>query len=251
MNWTAVAQMIQAFRPVSELEAQKLNELLKKSAQFLDPFEDPLFIDFGAHRWLAGAREEVYSDWLAWILEQIQLPRRIFILLLGETDQVLEAKCEKRLKVKRELGILDEEGLRRRTDLELIYGQQEAIVVEVKKGDADKVDLDQLQAQFQNKATFAYHILLAANGMQNDYAGFKLRKWEDVCLGLRRAVRGAELKSTIQAAMILAFVGAVEQNILGMPGNFAERYREKQLISTWERQRIQTYLLKAEANEDK
>jgi len=30
------------------------------------------------HRWLADDREESYSDWLAWVIEQIKMPELVF-----------------------------------------------------------------------------------------------------------------------------------------------------------------------------
>ena len=81
------------------------------------------------------------------------------------------------------------------------------------------------------------------------FAGNRHREWksyekEAVCLELRRIVQQPKLKGTVQAAMILAFVGAVEQNIIGLPGNFTERFKEQQVVSVSIRQRIENYLRK-------
>jgi len=45
-------------------------QLFEESGKKLEPFEDPLLVDPGAHRWLSDSHEESYSDWLAWVLEQ-------------------------------------------------------------------------------------------------------------------------------------------------------------------------------------
>ena len=36
-----------------------------------DPLRDPLHVDAGLNRWQRNDHEEAYSDWLAWILEQL------------------------------------------------------------------------------------------------------------------------------------------------------------------------------------
>jgi len=38
------------------------------SSARLKPLGEPLEHDLGVNRWLAGAREEAYSDWLTWLL---------------------------------------------------------------------------------------------------------------------------------------------------------------------------------------
>ena len=50
----------------------------------------------------------------------------------------------------REFGIAGIDGAKRRTDLELVFGNRRAIVVEVKKGSADIIDVRQLQDQLQH-----------------------------------------------------------------------------------------------------
>lgn len=246
MNWVPVQRMISSFVPVSALEAERLQDVLNESGQFLHPFKDPLLIDFGAHRWLSSAREESYSDWLAWILTQLQSPKLVFSVLLEKYDANLQQRCKQRLTVHRELGLVDEDGFRRRTDLELMYGREKAILVEVKKGDASHIDLEQLRVQLRHKPGFGHYVLLAGHGEHRQYAdGFQLRTWNEVCVALRRIVAIPELKGTVEGAMILAFVGAVEQNLLGYPGNFSERFARGELISVSLRQRIEAHLKSA------
>ena len=79
VDWTAAARMIEAAEKDAKESRKALKGLLERSKteHFLG-FGDPLDLDFGAHRWLKGSREEAWSDWLAWILEQ-----------KGDGDQVL------------------------------------------------------------------------------------------------------------------------------------------------------------------
>lgn len=235
--------MISSFVPVSLLEADRLQNVLNQSSQFLHPFKDPLLIDFGAHRWLSSAREESYSDWLAWILTQLQDPQLVFDILLEQHDANLQERCKQRLTVHRELGLIDEHGFRKRTDLELMYGREKAVLVEVKKGDASRIDLEQLRIQLRHKPGFAHYVLLAGHGEDRQYAdGFQLRTWSELCIALRRTVVIPRLKGTVEGAMILAFVGAVEQNLIGYPGNFSERFGRGELIGISLRQRIEDHL---------
>ncbi len=243
MNWVPVQRIISSFVPVSVLEARRLQNVFSESNLFLHPFKDPLLIDFGAHRWLSSAREESYSDWLAWILTQLPRPELVFGVLLKECDPNLQEKCKQKLTVHRELGLVDEDGLRKRTDLELMYGTERAVLVEVKKGDASHIDLEQLRVQLRNKPGFGHYVLLAEHGEQRQYADrFQLRTWNDVCVALRRVVTVPELKGTVEGAMTLAFVGAVEQNLLRYSGNFSERFARGELISVSIRQTIEAHL---------
>lgn len=157
----------------------------------------------------------------------------------------MEEYCKGRLIVNREFGITGIDGAKRRTDLELVFGNRRAIVVEVKKGSADIIDVRQLQDQLQHRQGFDHYILLATSAANKVYGGgFYVLTWEEVCIRLRHIVQQRHFKSAVQTAMILAFVGAVEQNILGLPGNFARRYRYNEVISSSLRYRIQTYLEK-------
>lgn len=43
---------------------QENQALLQRAHKLLLPFGEPLALNFGLNRWLSGAREEAYSDWL-------------------------------------------------------------------------------------------------------------------------------------------------------------------------------------------
>lgn len=75
-GWSAVETLIAAAQPRLLEDSRVLREILEISRDQLK-FTDPLLCDLGLHRWLAKDREEAYSDWLAWVLEQ-----------LGDTDAV-------------------------------------------------------------------------------------------------------------------------------------------------------------------
>jgi hypothetical protein len=68
--------MVLAAKNDSKRAANNLEALLSESSSQLFPrLGDPLDprLDFGAHRWLKNSREEVYSDWLAWVIQRQQI----------------------------------------------------------------------------------------------------------------------------------------------------------------------------------
>jgi hypothetical protein len=231
-NWTPVQRIIQAAREPLFLESERLHGLLQRSNALLTPLADPLLVDFGAHRWLAKAREEVYSDWLLWIVEQLQTPQRVF-RLFGIDDPAGIALCQQTLvTVQREVvvpqGHDDQVG---KLDLVVCYEGKALIVVEIKKTSADVADtrkqhgyMQWITAQPEPKA-HKYPILLVVEVTQEDYEGFAPRRWASLCMVLRRIAqtlcKGPQ--HLILAAMILAFVGAVEQNLLAFSAPLLQR----------------------------
>ena len=57
-----------------------------------------------------------------------------------------------------------------------------------------------------------------------------MRKWEDVCVELRQVV-SRKTVGQIPSAMILAFVGAIEQNVLKFPNQLGERLQHGHGVS--------------------
>src|SRR4051812_41890360 len=79
-SWEAVKKLIAVAQAKQAVDAQRLRALLEESNKLLDPLADPLTLDLGLHRWLAGEREEAYSDWLQWVVQQLGRPDRVFRL---------------------------------------------------------------------------------------------------------------------------------------------------------------------------
>jgi hypothetical protein len=232
VDWLAVKRMVCATKPLLDANREDAKRLLEQSNFYLDPFTDPIEMDFGLHRWLEGDREEAYSDWLAWIVGQLRTPERIIKLLLGEDSTTLMPKCKGELVVRRENSRNGME-CTRRTDLEIIFGNQNAIVVEVKMIDAGDVDPKQLRDLVNYTPEFAHHLLLApSGGAKTDLGKFKLLLWQDLCIRLRQIVPELSSENITAAAMTLAFVGAVEQNLLGLPRGLKNRLQQGQLVNT-------------------
>jgi hypothetical protein len=166
------------------------------------------------HRWLSSDREEAYSDWLGWIIEQLAKPKEIIALLCGDADASLLGQCAGVVEVHRERVFATDAGVRR-TDIEVYFGSTKAILIEVKLIDADEVSEEQLDDQAHHGKEFERRFLLVTSGALKN-GDFELILWRDICLRLRRIVPDICERNIAVAAMILAFVGAVEQNLLGL-----------------------------------
>ena len=90
-SWQAVDDLIRIAKQADRSAGGALAESLASSNRTFDPLADPLAIEFRDHRWLSSEREEAYSDWLGWILEQIGDAGRI-LRLLGVRDSKLHVE---------------------------------------------------------------------------------------------------------------------------------------------------------------
>lgn len=89
--------LIRSYESMVRAESQRFRGLHEASKARFFPLSDPLDIATESHRQFGWGREEVYSDWLHWTLEQLHEPQ-----LIG---QVLGAKgwvAEGRLEIERE-----------------------------------------------------------------------------------------------------------------------------------------------------
>jgi hypothetical protein len=229
-DWTPARRLIEAARDRLLLESERLRGVLERSNARLTPLADPLLTDFGACRWLAGAREEVYSDWLMWIVEQLQTPEYV-LRLFGIDDPVDIALCQQTpVTVQREFpvpqGHDDQSG---RLDLVIRYVGKVLIVVEVKKARAEAADtlkqrgyMQWIEAQPEPRK---HPILLVVDADQEDYEGFIPWHWSSLSVVLRHVAQTLcrDPQRVVLAAMILAFVGAVEQNLLAFSTPLLQR----------------------------
>jgi hypothetical protein len=218
-DWSAVRRMIDAVRPIMEIEANRLKWLLEKSREKLKPLGEPFDLDLGLHRWLDAEREEAYSDWLEWVVRQAETPARVFRLFgLDCADKVTQSA---QFEVQREYciphGHPDQQG---RLDLVIWHGHQAIIAIEVKKGDAEGADTVKhggyrrwLDGRLE---PIRHGVFLAVSAEEEDYDGFPFLRWADVCIAMRLlAMELCKQDRMMAAAMVLAFAAAVEQNLLG------------------------------------
>ena len=102
------------------------------------------------------------------------------------------------------------------------YVGKALIVVEVKMTDAEDADTCKQGGYTQwikkqpEPKEHTHSILLVVEAAKEDYHGFTPRRWASLCVALRRIAQTLcrEPQRAVLAAMILAFVGAVEQNVL-------------------------------------
>lgn len=179
-----------------------------------------MLVDLGTHKWLRASREENYSGWLAWVLEQVGTAIDVqFVLGIDNPDTSVENFPNAAVTVEQstEEG---HEGRAGRIDIIIEFGEQLAIALEVKTCSAERADTLKQEGY---RRSFLKHpakrkelILLVTEAEKATYFGFAVLRWERLCLNLRRSVgRVKERRGLMAAAMVLAFVGAVEQNLLG------------------------------------
>jgi hypothetical protein len=218
--------MVRAALPLFQVLANELSDLLNESDSRLKPLSDPLRTDFGVHRWLKAEREEAYSDWLAWILNRLTSPEVIVDLfklqeLFPDTPLSDPASLPRHV-VARELTVpCGDAGKQGRLDIVVRFQPLALIVVEVKTSNAEDANTEKQNWYAEWVAMqdgTAFPILLAVDGDNWEYEGdFRLLKWPDLCLALRRAAVGLlARRELVLTAMVLAFIGAVERNLMGL-----------------------------------
>jgi hypothetical protein len=218
-------------------------EAAKQSTLCFPNLGEPLEqLDFTGHRWVAGHREEAYSDWLAWIVSD--LTALDILQIFGVTDADMIAACENvdAAYVSREVLVEHgHEGRTGRLDLDIDFDGKARLVVELKIVDAEHADTAKHAGYCRSILTPAaipcQCVLVARNPGEEDYQGFRARRWTDVCIELR--IMAAELIKEgylLSAAMTLSFVAAVEQNLLGfhIAGEQPESLRGLRSVATAE-----------------
>jgi len=216
--WVPVSRMLQAAEAQSQLSISRLRDLLTRSDGRLTPLCDPLLANVGLNRWLAKDREEAYSDWLAWMLNELKSPEAALEVLRIRDPELLRRIRGMSYHFEREYHI----PLYGRLDLFCRFEEEALIAVEIKKTAADVADtdkqLDYCKWLKKQTARFKYAVLLAVGATnEDDCKGFEALRWEDVCIDLRRMLPGIRDRlGVVAAAMFVAFISAVESNLLGL-----------------------------------
>jgi len=218
-TWEPVEAMLEAATADANKVESTLRSLLKRSDQLLAPLCDPLRANVGLNRWLLHGREEAYSDWLAWVLQQLD-SRQIVRLLRIDDERIAKYCRTHRFSVKREHCIPDG-----RLDLVIEFGQGREgaiLVIEVKTTSADEADTGKQKGycKWLEGRRVRYKprpILLVTDAEEGEYEGFAVLAWSGLCIGLRGML--VELQSRrriglVRTAMVVAFIGAVESNLL-------------------------------------
>ena len=189
------------------------------------PLSDPLDVLFPLHRQLSSSREEVYSDWLQWVLDQIKNAGQIgSVLGLPNLEQI--AVSNEPVEVDREVpvehGHADQTG---RLDIVVRQGCRWLAVIEVKTRAYKDGDLEKHEGYQKSIISPETELIfLAVDPPDSDSHGFRFIAWADVCVTLRRiALELLASNRILTTALILAFVGAIEQNLLGFVSPEASR----------------------------
>jgi hypothetical protein len=213
----ATTRLIEAARRQLEAEQVRFSNLLAASRRRLAPFGDPLELDFGVHRWLAPAREEAYADWLAWILGRLPVQE---IIDLFEVASLVDTSVAHQhpTRIYRELWVKQgHEGASGRLDVVVELAGKAALVLELKRRDADSADTEKQEGYFQameHSGMPCQYRLLVTDATPEDVHHFKPFHYAALCLGLRRWAAAAlnDPRGHTFVALVLAFVGAVETN---------------------------------------
>jgi hypothetical protein len=212
-SWEPASLLLQAAERLDQHARAKIEAAVKASDEALRPLRDPLNLHLGAHRWLSADREESYSDWLAWILQDMEGAAEIFYILAPQyaaTDDLVGAPDTVGREGRSEYG---------RTDVEVRFGRRMLILIEVKV----QPTTDDLRSQLERYARWAdgqeternVLVLVAPEEPGIPLGKFEFTSWRSVCQRLRKYAAGLRNSDLLRSAAILVFCGAVEQNILG------------------------------------
>jgi hypothetical protein len=220
-----VERLVAAVRRLDEEERRPLQALLQRTRKLLLPFGEPLELNFGLNRWLSGAREETYSDWLAWLFRQLRPLEICQILRIPATHRVrtIIAACPHALvTVRREVSIRQgHEGAAGRLDLTLTIGREALIILEIKLGDAESADTAKQEGYFteiKGQRLPFYPVLLVTDASQEEVHRFNVLRYEDFCLELRQFVveNKDDYRGYVFLSFVLALAATLEMNLLGL-----------------------------------
>ena len=221
-DWSAVEALMETAEPRLQEDSETLRKLLEQSRDRLKS-SDPFLGDLGVHRWLAADREEAYSDWLAWVLERLNDANAVLRVLGVEKTEFVAVCTGQGYRVEREASVTEgDPGSGGRVDVVIGFGEPEiaALGVEVKTWDENhKKQRGYLQSLRKACPNHQAECVLVANkDVPPDCRhGFEPQTWEDLSVALRQAIAEVVQSRGVDAtsSMMLGFVGAIEQNLLG------------------------------------
>jgi hypothetical protein len=227
VDWTPASRMIDAAEKDAKESRKVLKGLLESSAgQPFPGFRDPLDLglDFGTHRCLTGSREESWSNWLAWILERRGDSSHVLSLFGLDPALVARTTCAVEREFCTRYG---------RLDMVVRFGDA-TLLVEIKTiSEVREGQLEDYTAWLKTQSAPLAPVLLAVDEPENLPTDCQFCSWESVSMGLRTwASTWLREKRKIEAALTLAFCGAVEQNLLGF-GRGLNAPRTAEYLKTW------------------
>ena len=225
VDWEAVGHFASSVEPYLREVCQEARRLVvnHEARLGLGAGSEPFRVDYGMHRWLKNECEPAYSDWLQWLVEAIERRDWIFTLLgIPADSHIISAATPKVSAVGREVPVRQQDdcALVGFLDLDIWFGKHARIVVELKTFDQsfekqlrykEALDVGQVETEF---------VLLTKDHPDKETVfGFRTKNWEYFCLEARRLVSAvAQARGVVVASLMLAFIGAVEQNVLELNG---------------------------------
>jgi hypothetical protein len=225
---------------IQELNYNNAFNGAEKIDRMFQPFgvQEPFFMDLSNNRLFLNAREENYSDYLAWLLDQVSENKEWLIrqfLKISECELNNIDLKDKKPTIAREFPVKEGyEGQSGRIDILILYETEKVLIdVEVKITDADSVIEElkknngyrkSLEAIYPKDKYKHFHRLLATEAKEENYNNESKDKtewyypieWHEVCYSLRQLVLSGVLKNKILLkALIVSFAGIVEQSLLG------------------------------------
>lgn len=223
VDWNSARKFRQSVEPSLLAAAEEARDLIRKEEKLLGlgVYSEPFRVDLGLHRWLQDESEPVYSDWLQWIVRALDDKEWIFRLLgVGSGWPTIGLATPKPTVVNREVPVWkrDSGKLLGFLDLMIWFGKKTRVVVEVKKFDENYEKQSEYRKALEGDGVETDFILLSNEFADSkDVCTFRARNWRSFCVEGRKLIpEVAREKGLAVATLMLAFIGAVEQNILGL-----------------------------------
>jgi len=225
VDWNSVREFTRSVEPSLLAVAQEARRLIltEEMRLGLGAGTEPFRVDLGLHRWLHAESEPAYSDWLQWVVQALENKEWILRLLgVPSGSSIIDAAIPKATAVRREVPVWESKGgvLVGFLDLDIWFGHEARVVVELKTFDESFAKQSQYRRALDSDEVQTDFILLTKDHVESEeVCTFRTRNWESFCIEGRRLIpEVARGKGLVVAALILAFIGAVEQNILGLNG---------------------------------
>jgi Holliday junction resolvase-like predicted endonuclease len=203
------------------LQSQRdLENLLRESDRRLYPFADPLRGDLLMPLILTDAREEIYSAVLEWLIHR--LPGNEVLQVFGLDDAGIDRSQPWVTDREYQIRHADQIG---RLDLVLRRNEKCLVAIEVKTKPYSEEGLRKHElycAAIRDSADMreSQKVFIAQRDEGMNLKGFRFRSWRQVCLGFRRSTRSViNAWPYAEAALFLALLGTIEQNLLGLKRN--------------------------------
>ncbi|PIP77875.1 MAG: hypothetical protein COW85_06720 [Ignavibacteria bacterium CG22_combo_CG10-13_8_21_14_all_37_15] len=222
--WYDFDQLIPFYNQIVESQFQKLYPLLEKWNHILSEYGgDPTNENWEKFRPLRLSREEDWSDWLAFLLENSKTGT--FAKHLFKIQNIEALNYSKPAYVTRE-----EISSNYRSDIIIKWKNEIYTHIEVKTGDMSLSKTFETSESFRNKHSvnknnWYNYILLMSNQIPDwekiieltaKSIEIKSITWEDVSISLRKSLFSEE--SIVWKTWAITFIGAIEQLLIGFQG---------------------------------